>query len=578
MDSNYNNLKYINNFRIEYILRMSSVFIIFLIITVLYFIIGVKDLTPTDYLGTISFLVFWNVFITVIGSLIVFMTISRSFKNGNPDKIKRSINRLPVLSSLLIASISFFYCALITLGGLKTEAESYKSLFKIIEFSISIIYTYIIIPVYYATIIIENLLMKIRKKIFIIKNIQFESSGKKFRNELFVSFIIISLYPIINILFSLYTHGLIATILKLNPYLISYFIIVVLGVLFIVFFKTRSFTEPIQNLSLFVEDLKNGNFSKRLPVTVNNEIGNLTFNINRMAEGLEDREKIKDIFGKMVDPAIRDYILKENIKLGGILTEGTVLFSDIRDFTTISEKMPPEKVVFFLNKYFEVMSNCITKTGGVVNKYIGDAIMALFGVPVKSENQSIQAIDSAIKMQQSLKNLNEEFKKLDLPALKTGIGIHKGKLVAGNIGSTSRMEYTVIGDTVNLCSRIEGVSKYYGDGILISDTIKMDIENNPKYIYRFLLNVKVKGRNAPVSIYEVLNGLPDIEQRLINDYLEEYKKGVDFYNNKIIDEAKIIFENILKKNENDKIVRYYIKECKYFMNKEMALCEKKLLF
>lgn len=466
MDSNYNNLKYINNFRIEYILRMSSVFIIYLIITVLYFIIGVKDLTPIDYLGTISFLVFWNVFITVIGSLIVFMTISRSFKNGNPDKIKRSINRLPVLSSLLIASISFFYCALITLGGLKTEAESYKSLFKIIEFSISIIYTYIIIPVYYATIIIENLLMKIRKKIFIIKNIQFESSGKKFRNELFVSFIIISLYPIINILFSLYTHGLIATILKLNPYLISYFIIVVLGVLFIVFFKTRSFTEPIQNLSLFVEDLKNGNFSKRLPVTVNNEIGNLTFNINRMAEGLEDREKIKDIFGKMVDPAIRDYILKENIKLGGILTEGTVLFSDIRDFTTISEKMPPEKVVFFLNKYFEVMSNCITKTGGVVNKYI----------------------------------------------------------------------------------------------------------------YRFLLNVKVKGRNAPVSIYEVLNGLPDIEQRLINDYLEEYKKGVDFYNNKIIDEAKIVFENILKKNENDKIVRYYIKECKYFMNKGMALCEKKLLF
>jgi len=204
--------------------------------------------------------------------------------------------------------------------------------------------------------------------------------------------------------------------------------------------------------------------------------------------------------------------------------------------------------------------------------------MALFGVPVKSENQSIQAIDSAIKMQQSLKNLNEEFKKLDLPALKTGIGIHKGKLVAGNIGSTSRMEYTVIGDTVNLCSRIEGVSKYYGDGILISDTIKMDIENNPKYIYRFLLNVKVKGRNAPVSIYEVLNGLPDIEQRLINDYLEEYKKGVDFYNNKIIDEAKIVFENILKKNENDKIVRYYIKECKYFMNKGMALCEKKLLF
>ncbi|MGH7293694.1 MAG: adenylate/guanylate cyclase domain-containing protein, partial [Polyangiaceae bacterium] len=177
-------------------------------------------------------------------------------------------------------------------------------------------------------------------------------------------------------------------------------------------------------------------------------------------------------------------------------------FTDIRGFTTISESMEAQDLVRLLNEYFTEMVTIVMAEGGVVDKYIGDAIMAVFGAPVPKEEDARNALRAAVKMRRALQDLNQRLASRDLPTLRTGIGIHTGVVVAGNIGSDKRMEYTVIGDAVNLASRLETSTKDLGVNVLISDDTyqltKDLIEVRPmKEIY-------VKGRAAPVMTYEVL--------------------------------------------------------------------------
>ncbi|HBD94470.1 MAG: hypothetical protein A2015_06440 [Spirochaetes bacterium GWF1_31_7] len=548
-------------FKSYYLLIMGSSFFIYLLITVLYFTIGVKDLSKSDYLGVISFIFFWNGFFMIFFGSIIFNSITSGFKKNNIEQIKKYINTLPRFSFFLLFFIGFTYCSIITISGMKAEAESYKSILRILDFTLSIVYSYIIIPVYFTAIFLDNLMIKVKEKIFILKGIVFEPSKKKFINELLVAFIIISLYPIITIILSIVSNNLLQTIININPYLVSYFIIIIIGIFFIVLFKAYSFSLPVKNLISFVNLIKNGTFSARLPVTIDNELGTLIANINSMAMGLEERERIKDIFGKMVDPVIRDHLLNGNIKLGGTLTEGTILFSDIRDFTTISETMAPEKVVELLNRYFDIMSQSISENSGLVNKYIGDAIMAIFGVLNESDEQADHAILSAIQMQKTLKKLNTLFVNEGLPEIKNGIGIHKGKVLAGNIGSATRMEFTVIGDTVNVASRIEGLTKLYASGIVVSQDVLSGIVNPQQFNYRFLMKVRVKGRKTPVLLYEILDGLEEHDKNIKIATKSLFEEAVTLYYNRRIAEALSIFNQLLKQLPDDKIVVHYAKRC-----------------
>ena len=158
--------------------------------------------------------------------------------------------------------------------------------------------------------------------------------------------------------------------------------------------------------------------------------------------------------------------MKKDISLGGETREVTVLFCDIRSFTSMSEKMAAADVVSLLNKYFTALGECITKHHGIINKYIGDAIMAIFGAPVESKTHAQDAFLAALEMREALKKINEEnaskYKTENLPEIHFGIGIHTGNVFAGTIGASNRMEYTVIGDTVNTASRIESLCKTYG--------------------------------------------------------------------------------------------------------------------
>ncbi|WCL49915.1 adenylate/guanylate cyclase domain-containing protein [Leptospira sp. GIMC2001] len=267
----------------------------------------------------------------------------------------------------------------------------------------------------------------------------------------------------------------------------------------ITLFLTNSIRSPLDKMRLQAEEIQNGNFNKIMLVDTRDEIGNLSSTMNSMTISLAEKEKINDTFGRMVDPKVRDFLLSGNLKLGGEQSEAVILFSDLAGFTTLSENRTPAEVVSMLNRYFGLMSNCVSKHGGIVNKFIGDAILAIFGMPIPLEFSADSALQCAIDMQEAGKKLNEELELEGLPLMKTRIGIHKGFVIAGNIGSHTRMEYTVIGDTVNTASRLESACKKFDVNILFSEEVKESLENN--YNFKKIGSLMLKGKSQAISTF-----------------------------------------------------------------------------
>jgi adenylate cyclase len=224
----------------------------------------------------------------------------------------------------------------------------------------------------------------------------------------------------------------------------------------------------------------------------------------------EQREKlyIRRTFSKFVSKGVVDELLKhpEKIKLGGEKKQLTVLFSDIRGFTSISEQLTPEELVEHLNIYLQGMTNIVIKTDGTLDKYIGDAIMAFWGAPVPQEDHALRACKACIEMMEILEDMNAVWKEEGKPPLDIGIGLNSGDMVVGNMGSAARMDYTLMGDNVNLGSRLEGTNKVYGTHIIISEYTYDLVADN---VYaRELDLIKVKGKELPVRIYELM-GIKD---------------------------------------------------------------------
>ena len=236
----------------------------------------------------------------------------------------------------------------------------------------------------------------------------------------------------------------------------------------VVFMKL--FTIPLKKLTIQTKEIKKGNYDYRVNISSNDEMGVLSDAFNDMTESIKEKEFMRSTFGKIVDPNVRDYLLKGNVALGGETRNVTIMFCDIRNFTAMSESMSPEKVVSLLNKYFTEMEKCISKNHGIINKYIGDAVMGIFGAPVKSENHALNAFNAAMEMRAALVALNKKLEGSDFPQIAFGIGLHSGDVLAGNIGAENRIEYTVIGDTVNTASRIESLCKSYQKDLLMSES------------------------------------------------------------------------------------------------------------
>ncbi|HOA06454.1 MAG TPA: adenylate/guanylate cyclase domain-containing protein [Spirochaetota bacterium] len=296
-------------------------------------------------------------------------------------------------------------------------------------------------------------------------------------------------------------------------------IVLNLAILFVYFFS-KTITKPIRKLVSISSEIRNGKFDISVKSKSRDEIGILSESFEDMARGLAEREKMKDAFGKFVNKEIADMILKNELKLGGERKTAAVFFSDIRSFTAISENLQPEEVVDFLNEYMSVMVDCVNKTNGVVDKFIGDAIMAVWGTPISRGNDTANAVEGALMMREALKKFNKGRGSAKKPVINIGCGINTGPVLAGQIGSHDRMEYTVIGDTVNLASRIESLNKPFCTDILISS----DSYNLVKDLYLCtpMEKITVKGKKDPQQIYAVISRKSDTKGPRTLKELREY--------------------------------------------------------
>jgi adenylate cyclase len=267
----------------------------------------------------------------------------------------------------------------------------------------------------------------------------------------------------------------------------------------------RGVSRPVLQLASGAREIAAGNYNYRVELKQEDEIGSLATSFNQMSAGLAERDRVRDLLGKVVSPAIASELLRKKVTLGGEQREVTVLFSDLRNSTRMSEALRPEEMLTILNHYFTRMSGIVEKHGGVVDKYVGDALMALFGAPVASADDADGALRAALEMIRALDELNEQWQRDGLEKVGVGIGINTGVVVAGNMGSETRLNYTVIGDGVNLAWRLEELTKTpeYDARIIVSGSTLAKARG--KYHTRRLGEVAVKGKQIPTEIFALLS-------------------------------------------------------------------------
>jgi len=318
--------------------------------------------------------------------------------------------------------------------------------------------------------------------------------------------------------------------------------------------------------------------SQRVAVEYRDEIGAMARTFNRMLVKLQsaDRQirsfalsavvaqrnerKIRNIFQKYVPADVISGIFDnpESALVGRDETLA-ILFTDIRNFTTLSEGFNPYDLVSYLNRYFEPLVDIIMNHGGIVDKYVGDALMAFFGAPNKHGDEEVQAVLSALEMQKAIAEVNEAHIDEGRPVFKTGIGVNYGQVIVGNIGSQKKMDYTIIGDPVNYGSRLEGLTKQYHQDIIVSKSIFRKIKTQVPA--RFLDFVQPKGKTTGQSIYTVAKDLTESEKQ----GWKAYHEGIRFFFSRRFDRARGYFKQTLDHIPSDWLAREYIDRCNRYV-------------
>ncbi|WP_207680186.1 GAF domain-containing protein [Desulfonema magnum] len=282
-----------------------------------------------------------------------------------------------------------------------------------------------------------------------------------------------------------------------------------------------------------------------------------------MIEDISSEKRMKSTMSRYMDPDVADQLLAGGDEvLGGKSTEATVLFSDIRSFTTLTEELGAQGTVSLLNEYFTIMVECIQNEGGMLDKFIGDATMAAFGIPMPHDDDEDRGVRAAISMLTEMNNWNEQRIAQGIKPLDMGIGLNTGMIVTGNIGSPKRMDYTMIGDGVNLASRLESACKQYYARILISEFTFQKLKGT--YRIREIDRVVVKGKTKPVGIYEVLDYYTEETFPNMGEVMGCFKDGRTRYLEREWDRAVQTFQTALGLNPNDKLSQVYIDRCNHY--------------
>ena len=279
---------------------------------------------------------------------------------------------------------------------------------------------------------------------------------------------------------------------------------------------------------------------------------------------------LRDAFNSYVSPEVVGQLIKDpdRLQLGGDRRKVTLLFSDIRGFTTLSESTDPEQLVTLLNEYLTPMTEIVMTNKGTLDKFIGDAVMAIYGAPVEQQHQARHACTSAIEMISKLSEINKEWSENNLPNIDIGIGINTGEAVVGNMGADIRFDYTAIGDTVNLAARLEGQTKYYGTNIIISESTKDDLEKTAEdkteniFKVRELDLIRVKGKSKPIAIYQLIVPGTALYK---NSVLGKYNEALNNYRSRNFSKSLEILQSIESEIPGDTPCRLYTERCRYYI-------------
>jgi adenylate cyclase len=289
--------------------------------------------------------------------------------------------------------------------------------------------------------------------------------------------------------------------------------------------------------------------------------------VYRYMTEFKEKGMLKDAFSKYVNPEIVNKITNnpESLKLGGVERNISILFTDIAHFTSISEKLKAESLVALLNEYFSAMEDVIKAQGGTLDKFEGDAIMAFFGAPLEMEDHAVHSCNTALQMRQKLAELMQKWEKDSplpggekKPIINFRCGISTGDVIVGNIGASERFNYTAIGDSVNLASRLEGANKKYETNIMISESTYKEVKD--KFLARELDIIKVVGKDKPTKVYELLGNKDDAPKDALI-LLDSYNKGIELYHGRAFAEAMDLFTKILEKFPEDGPSKLYRQRC-----------------
>ena len=316
----------------------------------------------------------------------------------------------------------------------------------------------------------------------------------------------------------------------------------------------RQITRPVSKLSAAVREIERGNYDVRTNLADRDEIGELSQAFDRMAQGLAERDRMRDVLGKVASNEVVTQLLDGRIELGGEERDVTVMFMDIRNFTGIAEELTPHQSLQMLNAFLTIVSEVIESHGGVVDKYLGDGAMALFGAPVTRPDDAQRALACALEIRTRITALGPTLAERGLPHPQLGIGVNTSSVIAGNIGSPSRLNYTVLGDGVNLAARLEGLTRRYNVPIVIGESTRNLVR---EVICREIDKVRVRGRTTASRIFEPLGRREDLDALTI-DRLGRWHEALEMFRTRCFDAAEAAMQDLAAVPEYSRIIELYL--------------------
>ncbi len=477
---------------------MASLCLVELTITGIYqAVAGRPETAAVDLLINIAILGVLNVGLAAL----LFRPVDAFLRGrGEVRAARRRTRGLPGLSAGLAAILAYLYCVLAASLGVFTPDEALIERLPVPDRLAALAWYSTVYAAYfsfYIYFLISDFCVELRAQLA-ERGETVRPRGGRFFAKLMLAFAVVAVLPIVLVIFDLTVfadfraaQGLsVEQTIFLDLFASAFLISVSL------FFVTRSMLRPIGSLMQAVGALKEGRLDVRVPVNADDELGVLTENFNRMISGLRERAYIRETFGRYVPESVAAALLASQGELEPKLTTATILYTDIEDFTRISESMPPARVVQMLNEYFAAVTEPINRHGGVVNQFQGDAMLVTFNVPVADPQHADHAVLAAIEIQRAIQG-----RRFAGVSLRTRAGINTGEVLAGPIGSGDRLTYTVHGDAVNLAARLEQLNKEHGSQVLVSGSTVAQLTQ--QFALERIGEVPIRGKTGTVSLYRL---------------------------------------------------------------------------